>query len=71
MAKKFPNLAMGFDLVDNEDMNAHQYDLKEILVNNYRKLKEKYKSHGHYVFHGGESHDLTNHNLADIIILGT
>jgi len=71
MAKVFPNIEVGYDLVDNEDQYTTQWEQKEFLINRYKELKEEYGSHVHYVFHAGESHNTYNTNILDSILLGT
>ncbi len=71
IAKEFPHLEVGYDLVENEDNYQNQWDLRQLLVNKYNILSQKYGSHVHYVFHAGESHNIDNPNIVDCLLLGT
>ena len=72
LAKQFPRLTFGYDLLVDEEKNpTNQYNQKDILIVNYNDLKIKHGSQVHFVFHAGESHDDLNMNIMDSMLLGT
>eukprot|EP00742_Colponemidia_sp_Colp-10_P001354 GILJ01001457.1.p1 GENE.GILJ01001457.1~~GILJ01001457.1.p1 ORF type:complete len:483 (+),score=86.92 GILJ01001457.1:51-1499(+) len=65
MAAKYPQLVAGFDLVGEEDTNHPTMFYAE-------ELMEAQENGGlPYYFHGGESIDVANPNLYDLLLLGT
>ena len=71
VAAKYPELKVGFDLVDNEDTNDDLWDFRDVLITMRQELEKKYGSEVSYVFHAGESNNPDCMNVMDALMLGT
>lgn len=67
--KAFPDFIVGFDMVQEEDVQRQLIELQPTL-SKLREYEKPYGVHVPFVFHGGESiNSITNTNLYDAVLM--